>query len=164
VLLFGVWGMHESQAELVPVTGLCYWLTPPIHGGRSQLIDFGLLSTSHMCSWRLHFSHDGRLAVKIVIRIRRTWSRTCLVPHKLFWVHWGTQIKLWGQKCPAVTCSDSFNFGRSGPWMCLHYQWCVWSDRRWTRDANCYECHIQGIWALVEGARSVFRDENLSRI
>jgi preprotein translocase subunit SecY len=26
---FGVWEMHESHAELVPVTGLCYWLTPP---------------------------------------------------------------------------------------------------------------------------------------
>jgi len=48
--LFGIWEMHESQAELVPVIGLCYWLTPLIHGGRSQLIDFGLLSTSHMCS------------------------------------------------------------------------------------------------------------------
>jgi protein transport protein SEC61 subunit alpha len=25
----GTWEMHEVKAEFVPVTGLCYWLTPP---------------------------------------------------------------------------------------------------------------------------------------
>ena len=28
-LFLGTWKMHEVKAEFVPVTGLCYWLTPP---------------------------------------------------------------------------------------------------------------------------------------